>query len=1030
MPRLSIHLFGSFRVLLDDAPVTSFESSKVRALLAYLACEAKHPHSRDELIGLLWPEQDDRSARRNLSQALFNLRQAIGDGPETRFLEISRETIQLNPESDFWLDVCAFEKHLAACPLGPSSLLADAESHIPALEQAEALYQGEFLSGFFVGDNVPFSEWITLQREQYHCLALEIQQRLAQLYAQRHDYPRASRYTRRQVELEPWREDAHQSLMRLLARSGQRSAALRQYELCRRALLDELGVTPQPATYALYERIRMAGGSPRHNLPDPQTPFIGRRVLLDQVLSQMDKPDCRLLTLLGPGGIGKTRLAWQAAHHLLDFFLNGVWNVPLAGVGSAAALISALADALGLQFSGGRSPKDQLLGYLQSRELLLVLDGFEHLLDLPPADSADPHSLSPLDVLTEILRAAPHVKLLVTSRQRLNLRAEWLVDVPGLSYPPAGQAHHPTDYDAVQLFLQHAHRVQADFELTTDNQTLVASICQMLDGAPLGIELAAPWVRLLSCAEIAAQIQADMDFLVTSLRDVPARHQSLRAVFTHSWNLLDDAERRAAARLSVFRRSFDRQAAEAVTEVAAETALALAQKSIISQDQSGRYIFHALLKQYLTETLAASPEEQQQVQQAHCRYYAAFLHQRQEDLRGKRQKQAQAEIRTEIEEIRAAWDWGIAHQDVDAITTAAEAMFLFYRGIGRYQEGLALFQCAAAAIPAEEANCLRQVRLSIYQADFHGWLGNFAEARALLQQSLAALQAQAHLRDYAFALTVAGQVAYWDGEYSEAQNLLEQSVALHRQAGDAWGTAMALNYLANAVSVAHRNWDEIAPWYAESLALSEQIGDQAGAARALINLGAIEHIQKDFAQARTFYTRAVAYSREVGNRQLLATALGNLGDVVCRGQDYAQAIDLLQESLGIKRELGNRPSIILTMNYLGQAYLYQGEHQEARRWYLQGLELAGQVGSEVYIACMLVSLAGLLVHTHGDVARAAELLQVGLDHAGDDLDIIASVEKYWPILQQHLCTADLAACRQRAHTYRLEDVVAELLAGA
>lgn len=316
MPDLSIHTFGSFYVTMDGEPVTAFESNKVRALLVYLAAGATHPHSRDSLIGFLWPDQPERAARRNLSQALFNLRQAIGDDEASvPLVGVTRDAIQIQPEADFWLDSAAF----SACV---EQTQAHAHTHgdrglcqacVDRLVEMDDLYSGEFLAGFFIDDSNPFGEWATLCRERFHRQVLDAQYHLAHHFERRRDYERALHYARRQVELEPWREEAHRQLMRLLARCNQRSAALAQYEVCRSVLAREMGLDPDQETQALYARIRAAGATRRHKLPAQLTPLVGREEELAHVAERLEDPACRLVTLVGPGGIGKTCLALHAA---------------------------------------------------------------------------------------------------------------------------------------------------------------------------------------------------------------------------------------------------------------------------------------------------------------------------------------------------------------------------------------------------------------------------------------------------------------------------------------------------------------------------------------------------------------------------------------------------------------------------------------------------------------------------------------------------------------------------------------------
>ena len=350
MAHLSPSLLGSFQATLDGQPVTGFKSDKVRALLAYLAVEAHRPHRREALAGLLWPDWPDQAARSNLRGALSNLRRAIDDRMAAPpFLLVVRETIQFNAASDCWLDVTTLTEQVTAEAAHAEAL---DPSTMDALEQAVDLFHGRFLEAFSV-DSAPFEEWILLKQTEIDRQVLEALHRLTQAYERRGEFVSARDYAQRQLALEPWRESAHRDLMRVLALSGQRGVALAQYEICRRALAQELGVEPTAETAALYKSIRDGALDPPaapdkvHNLPASLTPFVGREAYLTEIADRLQDPGCRLLSLVGPGGIGKTRLAVEAAREQLDRFEHGVFFVSLAPVGSVEAMVPTVAQALG-----------------------------------------------------------------------------------------------------------------------------------------------------------------------------------------------------------------------------------------------------------------------------------------------------------------------------------------------------------------------------------------------------------------------------------------------------------------------------------------------------------------------------------------------------------------------------------------------------------------------------------------------------------------------------------------------------------
>ena len=490
-------------------------------------------------------------------------------------------------------------------------------------------------------------------------------------------------------------------------------------------LADDLGVEPDLELQHLYERIRrgefensLTPGSPQtadndqgsvtdslpldgqrmppsieRSLPSQPTSFIGREGDLAEIKSLLRQPDCRLLTLIGPGGIGKTRLAIEIAGQMTDEFAQGVVFVSLASLDSIELLAGTIAQELNFAVGGG-DDTEQVLRYLQSREMLLVLDNYEHLLAFQAPTQADSarnkgaHSTAVYgEMIRRILSRAPKVKLLITSRERLNLQQEWLFTVEGLAYPRVNPVSEPLNYDAVSLFVDRLTQVHPGFTITNEAEAVV-DICRLVGGMPLGLELAASWGRFMNCAEIVQEIIRGLDILETSLRNVPTRHRSIRAVMEYSWELLSEEERTALARLSVFRGSFTPAAA---AEIAKEAGFGLLRdlldKSLLRRrQQDGRYEIHELLRHFGIEKLAQLPDEPARTQQAHAIYYARFLQHHEPDLKGSKLQNALDEIAPEIDNIRLAWSWAIANRSVSFFQRAYFSMWLFRQFWGSEKE--------------------------------------------------------------------------------------------------------------------------------------------------------------------------------------------------------------------------------------------------------------------------------------------------------------------------------------------------------
>jgi predicted ATPase/DNA-binding SARP family transcriptional activator/TolA-binding protein len=1010
--RLSLSLLGSFQVECDHELVTQFEYDKVRALLAYLVVEGDLPHRRDALIGLLWPDQSDRAARHSLSQALLTLRQALGDQEAAvPFFLVDRTSIRFNPAAERWLDVAEYETLLAACARHDHARAETCAICMEWRRQAAALYRGDFLKGLAVGDSAAFEEWATWKRERLHRLALDALAELTRYHEWRGELDQAQTYARRQVELEPWREEAHRQLIGLLARSGQRSAALAQYATCRRLLEEEFGVEPSDETNQLYERIRAPGAARHRNLPAQPNPFVGREEEVAEIASLLAHPDCRALTIVGPGGVGKTRLAVQVGERVADAFLNGVAFVPLAGLRSAALLATTLAQALDFAFYGAADPTAQLLDYLRQKELLLVLDSFEHL-------------QAAAGLLAEVLQSAPQVKILITSRARLNLSWEWAFELGGLAVPEARRAGGLESYSAVQLFVQRARRVHRHFSMAPADQPAIVRVCELVEGLPLALELAASWVRVSACEEIAAEIGRGLDFLSTSSPDVPERHQSMRAVFEHSWQLLSPEQQTVFQNLSVFRGGFSRAAAKQVTGASLPILAELVDASLVRHQASGRYDKHELLRQYAEEKRNRWPEEKDKLLDQHSRYYCAFLQERETRLHGGDQQQALAEIDQEIENVRAAWQRLAARANVRDLARCLEGMFLFYDLRSWVKEGQAVFGLAVEQLAATERAPERDLvlaRLMARQARFSSQLSDYDTARRLLEQGIEVFRHFGAQADIAFALNQLGEIAWQtgsyeaakasiqesltvyaalkhrkgmatalsnlglvihnQGKYRDAQNAYTDSLTIFREIGDRWGEANALHRL-GSVAYELGSYQEAEQRYRESLELKRELGDPWGVANSLNNLGIVFYDLGEYAAAEQCYRESLAIRRERGNRWGIAAVLNNLGLIASAQKAFAEAQGCYQESLAICRAIGDQRGIAIALNNVGEIAFTLGAYDEAKQHYQESLAIfkeIGQTRGTTFALGYLGDVSFALGEYEAAKAYYGQVLQLALD---------------------------------------------------
>ena len=687
------------------------------------------------------------------------------------------------------------------------------------------------------------------------------------------------------------------------------------------------GLIHPDLTIKEFPPVRSLSAHP-HNLPSQPTAFVGREQEISEIVKLLDNGSCRLITLIGPGGIGKTRLALQVGAEQIESFHNGVYFIPLAPltIPSVEFLVFAIADGLRFSFYSKQDPRIQLLNYLREKEMLLILDNFEHLLEAA-------------DLLAEILKTAPRVKIIATSRERLGLSGERLFPVRGLEVIEDSIK----DSSAIELFLQRSISLCPEFEIKDEDKEHMSRICKLVEGIPLGIELAAAWIRSLSLEEIANEIEKNLDFLTSSLRDSPERHRSLRAVFDYSWNLLPDKEKEVFSRMSVFRGGFLIDAAEKITGANYRDLLSLVDKSLLRKNPDGRFEMLDLIKHYAWEKLVSNSQEKKNVLNLHSKYFAKFLLNNEKHLLGKRQYETLKKIGDEIENIRAGWDYALKQNNLKHIEISLEAIFRYLNLRGRFKEGEELFRRTISMLKGIDKAL--SARLLARHGVFLFRLGSTDDAEEAFTRSLRILKELDIRSDVALVLNNLGYIHCLKGDFKKAEEFHRKSLEIYEEIGDLDGKVTAI-YNLGGTSYRLGRYSEAKEFYEQGLETSEELGDPMGRASAYNNLGLIASRLGNFTQAREMYEKGLEITKQMENQYGIASTLLNLANIAFYLGEYSEAKEAYFRSLAIFIDIGDRDGQALCCNNAGLAYIALKDFNEAKKMIKKSLSVYQEIGDQ------------------------------------------------------------------------------------
>lgn len=957
MTILKLTLFGTFQARNSHGTPLTFRTDKIRALLAYLAVEHSRAHRRDHLAALLWGDSDRARARQSLRMALVRLRQALEpvleDGNSPPFLLIDRQIVQFrfDPRAHD-VDAILFDRVVSSLR-EPSQTAAERFRQMAAVAD---LYQGEFLAGLTVAGGQEFNEWRLLQSERYHQQLMSLIDELIDFYLLRQNWAKAEQYARQQITLLPWHERAHQQLMRLYAAQGKRDLVRHQFEQLSATLSTEIGVEPSQNTAQLYEQLLEKSAAPvkfepqrktPHNLPRTMTPFVGRAREINVLKGILTKKDYPLLTLVGEGGIGKTRLALQTAHALLPEFSGGVWFVSLADLPVTPKdtpmgrdrLAIAVASALGFRFRGLGDLMTQLIDFLNKesdQSLLLILDNMEHVIE------------SGFMIVFELLRQVPHLTILITSRQRLDLQVEYVYQVHGLPLlqreSPAPSLSVISDNTAVQLFVERAERRGGRFVLTDANALEIVSICEAVDGMPLGIELAASLLDQGSTTIIADALQPGnrLHQLETTARDMPARHRTLRGVLNYSWQLLNNHLQLIFVRCAVFRNGFSATAAEVVCQASLADLTHLVHRSLLRVSSTGRYTFHPLIYEFAQDKLQGYEAEIETLNLAHAEFFSGWLgldnidNFFNIDNQGYRQ-----EIALEIDNVEQFWRWAAQNKRPEFIHPTIYAMFQFYQWMAYYHRGhaIAIEITEELAHQPEDAARLVRAYLLIWRTVLDTTMGQQERADAGRAEAAAILSELKADKTRVERGILQREVAKhrFRIDQEEACNIIKESIRLLDKPGSHGPQTISMVWLAYFLGKMNR-LTEAEEVLRHCQDIQKALNDRRGLLSSQAVLSLLLARQEKYDEAIDLYQKVLQGRREIEDWGAYATAQWQLANIYLQANRLLEAEATFQEALKWAHINGSTRGMAAAHFGLGRIYNQTGRPADAISLFTQAID--------------------------------------------------------------------------------------------
>lgn len=965
----------------------TFQRPKALLLLCYLSLEG--PKERLFLAELFWP--DTKHPRTDLAMTLSRLRKGAPG-------VVASDDIRVWSQVD--TDARKLFNHLER---GEE-------------ENATTLYQGSFLAGAKLPNlSVELEEWVYSTRE---FLAGQVQGallRLAEEKAKQEQFRAAAKgadaaYQVASADPEPETLGRLHTLMlagnSLYTDLVRRAAEGFELPLCH---------SRNEARARLRETLGIAKISVPHNLPTRETSFIGRDLELVRIAKLINEH--RLVTLVGPGGVGKSRLAIQVAYEYLknEHFKDGITFVAMDALTSPTAIPASIAGAMNIKLQGADEPLIQIIRRLAQKHCLLVLDNFEHLIE-------------GADLVSKLLESCSNLNILITSRQRLNLAEEWPFEVGGLAYPTdlAVSLEEAKQFDAIKLFNLRASRVRPPFSLNDVNLAYVIELCQLVEGVPLALELAAVWARALSCEAILKELRQNLDFLTTSAPTMPDKYRSIRASFEHSWQLLSPTEQGVLSKLSVFRGGFRREAAAEVAGATLPDLVRLVDKSLLRMSLDGRYDRHSLLYQYTQEKLSEHSEDQTEVQEKHGQYFSHFLVKHGEAIWTATGKEALAAIGEELDNILTMWRWARAALKITLLKDTALHLMWFYDHRGRYQESIELY--AETTKGLQEADPKHHAALGallVAQAWWYVRLGQHERARELAERGLKLVRPLGEPSLVMIGLASLGGVAFYKGLYDQATQYKTEALALARTAQDPAKIAFHATVLGN-LEAAKGNFANAKQYYQEALELSRGEGNLFQLVAVLSNLAFFTVHTGKPQEAFALAQEGLELARDLGLKQEVPYLLSSLAEAAFKLGSYGEAQEFAQEAIRISKEMGNPEFWIYGLIVLGKVATALGEDIQAQAFFKESFDLALAITRAPELLETLLHVAALQAK-QGQLKQACEWLELIVNHSASWGHTRQEATTLLKTLQTQLAPEVLEKTRERGKALKLNEVVKEIV---